>query len=91
MEPGDINIVNFPDIPDDHRKTERHTVSGSIYLCSLGQIMADLRYDYELPDFLMQVQQDILGYEATIHVPKAGTVGYNRLREELIYQEQNAL
>ena len=83
MHPGDIKIVNFPSIPEDHRDTVRHTVRDIINLHPLPRILAELQNDYDLPDFLMSIQDDILEYEATILLPKADTVEYNRLRDEL--------
>ena len=91
MHPEDIAIVNFSHIPDDHRDTVPHTLRGVIDRRPLNRILGDLQNEYHLPDFLISIQDDILEYEATVHLPKADTVAYNRLREELVRQEMNAL
>ena len=80
LESDNVAIVNFDEVPADHRDTERHTIGGSINCCSKSDIMADIRATYQIPEFLLDYHQEGQDYRVDIHVPKADTVHYNLLR-----------
>ena len=84
MNNGDLVILNFPQVPDEHRKTQPLTVRGPLNGRSKTRLLAAIREAYEIPDLLLEYDEDLMDYEITIHLPQADTFKYNRLRQERV-------
>lgn len=80
IDDGDMGIHSFTNVPPDHRETDSFSIHGLIEGRTEEDIMAEVRRRYDVPEFLLQYRADCPHYEVTVHIPRADTVRYNRLR-----------
>ena len=84
LDPDDIRINRLRHIPPTHLVTDSYTIRGPVGSSNEDEIMAEVRQDTGLPDFLLEYQQGGDEYEVTVSVPRARTIRYDQLREQHI-------